>query len=139
MSVSLTENKKVLGFGDKVSDMLEHLAAGPSVGLVRIQDHIRRTVPVLVERKAAFRAEIRHASDASYAIEYAMGATAGVQSAANRMKRLSKALESHLVLFKPPPPPSPSQASPPAALAAASPIPPPSSSAYEGAETSYSS
>lgn len=65
---------KVRKITSKVNDSFQMLANEPSLGLYRIQEHIRRTTPALVERKKELETNKKKIDGATYDLDYSMSA-----------------------------------------------------------------
>lgn len=63
---------KVRKVTSKVNDSLQMLANEPSLGLYRIQEHIHRTTPALVEKKKELEANKKKVEGATYDMDYSM-------------------------------------------------------------------
>ena len=65
---------KVRKITTKINDSLQMLANEPSLGLYRIQEHIHRTTPALIDRKRELEGNKKKIEGVSYDIDYSISA-----------------------------------------------------------------
>ena len=84
---------KVRKITSKFNDSLQMLANEPSLGLYRIQEHVHRTTPALVERKKELGANKKKLEGAMYDLDYSLGAVDNI-GRIRQFTNISEALKS---------------------------------------------
>ena len=84
---------KVRRITSKVNDSLQMLANEPSLGLYRIQEHVHRTTPALVERKKELDANRKKIEGVSYDLDYSLSAVDAIGSI-KQFTNIAEALKS---------------------------------------------
>lgn len=88
---------KVKKITSKVNDSLQILANEPSLGLYRIQEHIHRTTPALVEKKKELEINKKKVEGVSYDMDYSISAVDSIGNI-KQFTNISEALKSAIDL-----------------------------------------
>ncbi|XP_069784667.1 BLOC-1-related complex subunit 8 isoform X5 [Narcine bancroftii] len=70
------------GNGDKFTESMYFLANEPSVALYRLQEHVRRSLPELVQHKTDMQSVEEQCQGAIYTVEYACSAVKSMSNSA---------------------------------------------------------
>ena len=88
---------KVKKITSKVNDSLQMLANEPSLGLYRIQEHIHRTIPALVDKKKELEINKKKVEGVSYDMDYSISAVDSIGNI-KQFTNISEALKSAIDL-----------------------------------------
>ena len=88
---------KVKKIASKVNDSLQILANEPSLGLYRIQEHIHRTIPALVDKKKELEINKKKVEGVSYDMDYSISAVDSIGNI-KQFTNISEALKSAIDL-----------------------------------------
>ncbi|XP_049580084.1 BLOC-1-related complex subunit 8 isoform X1 [Syngnathus scovelli] len=89
---------KVRRVSDKFTESMYVLANEPSVALYRLQEHVRRSLPELVQHKTDMQSWEEQSQGAIYSVEYACSAVRGMANSGMYFKNIDSLLRQAISL-----------------------------------------
>ena len=83
---------------EKVSENIHIIANEPSLAFYRIQEHVRKTLPLIVERRAEVNILREELQGKCYDLEYAVGAVNSIEAAEEPLKNIQELLKNAIFL-----------------------------------------
>uniref|UniRef100_UPI00358FE530 BLOC-1-related complex subunit 8 n=1 Tax=Myxine glutinosa TaxID=7769 RepID=UPI00358FE530 len=89
---------KVKKVSDKLTDSVFLLANEPSVALFRLQEHVRKSLPEMVQHKANMQELERQSQGMIYDVDYACGAVTSIGNSSRTFKNIEGMLKKSMIL-----------------------------------------
>ncbi|XP_041777637.1 BLOC-1-related complex subunit 8 homolog [Anopheles merus] len=89
---------KVKKTTEKISENMHIIANEPSLAFYRIQEHVRKVIPLIVERRAEVVQLQQDLQGKCYDMEYAIGAVKDIEAADTSLKNVQELLKNAIFL-----------------------------------------
>ncbi|XP_001859220.2 BLOC-1-related complex subunit 8 homolog [Culex quinquefasciatus] len=89
---------KVKKTTEKISENMHIIANEPSLAFYRIQEHVRKVIPLIVERRGEVYQLQQDLQGKCYDMEYAIGAVKEIEAADQSLKNVQEALKNAIFL-----------------------------------------